>query len=283
MLKYLEPSATPKELKFHVYGVGVDELMPPCIVNRPNGRGDWLFMHFHDPVTIMTEKEITEQQGGTFMIWKPGNPHYYGSPDKNWRHSWLHCHGMEVDEIVSENNIRNGIAGIIDDRELINRIFIQIYDEIIQNQESDLRILKNLFENFVIELARKTDPDKKNQSMPERLMRAKKYIEQNYRKKVKLEKLAALSALSVPQFCAEFKKNTGTSPIDMLIKTRIRHAVYLLSNINLSVGEVASMCGYSDPFQFSKIFRKHVGRSPRKFRTKTSNPERNTGNSEKAR
>ena len=65
---------------------------------------------------------------------------------------------------------------------------------------------------------------------------------------------------------ALFVKRTGTHFTEYIHNLRIRHAEYLLEkNSDLSVSELASRCGYEDPFYFSRVFRKLTGSTPTGF------------------
>ena len=44
-------------------------------------------------------------------------------------------------------------------------------------------------------------------------------------------------------------------------------ACEILRQTNLPVAHIAKGVGYTDPFAFSKIFRKHKGVSPSQYRT----------------
>lgn len=63
-----------------------------------------------------------------------------------------------------------------------------------------------------------------------------------------------------------FKKEMGCTPIDYLNRIRISNAKNLLnSNFyqkNLSISTISNMCGFIDPFYFSRCFKKHTGVSP---------------------
>ena len=67
-----------------------------------------------------------------------------------------------------------------------------------------------------------------------------------------------------------FKKRYGISPREHLVAVRISHAKEFLAQ-GYSVGECGVMCGYADPFQFSKIFRSKVGVKPSEYRKKSQN------------
>ncbi|MFZ2657026.1 MAG: helix-turn-helix domain-containing protein, partial [Victivallales bacterium] len=57
------------------------------------------------------------------------------------------------------------------------------------------------------------------------------------------------------------------TPADYIIRLRTRHAADLLKNRNIRIFEIASASGFHDSNYFSRIFRKHYGRSPLGFRT----------------
>lgn len=65
-----------------------------------------------------------------------------------------------------------------------------------------------------------------------------------------------------------FKKAVGQTPTAYMIALRLRHAQGLLSQSDasrLSVKQIAAMCGFSDPYYFSTLFRRRTGMSPTEF------------------
>lgn len=63
-----------------------------------------------------------------------------------------------------------------------------------------------------------------------------------------------------------FRQAFGMSPSRYLVLHRIDLARQLLRLSALPVADVARQCGFSDPFYFSRLFRRHVGCSPLVFR-----------------
>jgi AraC-like DNA-binding protein len=59
---------------------------------------------------------------------------------------------------------------------------------------------------------------------------------------------------------------TGLSPRAWLETRRCERACLLLVDTSLSVGEVAILCGYEDPYHFSRVFRRLEGVSPKTYR-----------------
>ena len=67
-----------------------------------------------------------------------------------------------------------------------------------------------------------------------------------------------------------FKRETGITVTEYVQKTRIESAVYLLSSTKLQIQTIAQHCGIPDMNYFSKVFKKHTGKSPKDFRNELS-------------
>ena len=63
-----------------------------------------------------------------------------------------------------------------------------------------------------------------------------------------------------------FTHYVGQSPMRTIISARIEHAKKLLMNPELSVVDVAEMCGFDDPYYFSRLFKSYTEKSPSAFR-----------------
>ncbi|AZN43908.1 helix-turn-helix transcriptional regulator [Paenibacillus albus] len=74
--------------------------------------------------------------------------------------------------------------------------------------------------------------------------------------------LAERYNLSSGFFAVQFRKQIGVSPIDYLLRFRIRRATELLLTKRYSVRDAAKAVGYSDPYYFSRMFKKHIGVAP---------------------
>lgn len=71
--------------------------------------------------------------------------------------------------------------------------------------------------------------------------------------------------ITAPHFRALFRQATGVSPVAFLHEKRIAYAKELLGKYypyNLSVKEIAQMSGFSDPYYFSRLFKKQTGLAP---------------------
>jgi len=95
-------------------------------------------------------------------------------------------------------------------------------------------------------------------------------IEKSYHnKELNLDDLAAGCNISKPYLHKLFKKEFEMTPFQYITQTRMRQAKTLLQEL-YPVGEVASMVGYSDIYQFSRAFKRFYKCSPDKIRKETA-------------
>ena len=94
----------------------------------------------------------------------------------------------------------------------------------------------------------------------------KQVVEYHLFDPLSIEELSGLANVSVPTFKRKFKQFFGESPGRYIRQKRMERARELLKINTDSITEVAFKCGYPDPGHFSKVFRQHVGLSPRQYR-----------------
>ena len=83
---------------------------------------------------------------------------------------------------------------------------------------------------------------------------------------VTLEKLAEEVYLSPAYVSRYFKQKTGQNFQDYLIERRMKLAAELLENTKYRVGDVSDLVGYSNPFNFTRTFKKYYGMTPKDYR-----------------
>lgn len=63
-----------------------------------------------------------------------------------------------------------------------------------------------------------------------------------------------------------FKNEIGKTPQDYLMEIRLNYSIQLLKNSTLSIKNITQMCGFDDPYYFSRLFKKYFGQSPEKWK-----------------
>lgn len=95
---------------------------------------------------------------------------------------------------------------------------------------------------------------------------AKEYIDHNYHKDISLDEVSRVVNISPYYFSKIFKEETDENFIEYVTGVRIRKAKELLDTTELSMKEICSMVGYSDPNYFSRSFKKNVGVTPTEYK-----------------
>lgn len=96
---------------------------------------------------------------------------------------------------------------------------------------------------------------------------ARLFIEQNFSTPgFSVNKVVDHLKIDRSHFYRIFKNETGISPVDYINRQRISRAEMLLSNLRMSIKDVAFSVGYTDQMYFSRVFKRLNGNTPSEFR-----------------
>lgn len=108
--------------------------------------------------------------------------------------------------------------------------------------------------------------EKASEDCGDRIRPALEYMIKNFRSKISIAHLAAVSHMSDSYFMSSFKKAVGISAIEYLNQLRINAACALLLSTEGSISEIALNCGYGNLSNFNRQFRNICGCSPKEYR-----------------
>ena len=77
--------------------------------------------------------------------------------------------------------------------------------------------------------------------------------------------LAAMAHMSVSQLGRVFKKEKGMPPHQYLLEARLNAARFYLATTELSLSQVAELCGFTDASALTNAFRRRMGMTPRAY------------------
>lgn len=95
------------------------------------------------------------------------------------------------------------------------------------------------------------------------------FIEANLFEPIAVADVAEHLGFSESRTYTLFRAFTGQSPVDYLLRLRIRAAEGMLQNSDSSVSDIAFRCGFNSSQYFARVFRKYTGVTPTEFRRKT--------------
>ena len=192
-------------------------------------------------------------------------PHSYES-DTPWEAQWIHFDGPLArgyyEAITQNKNIVITLSSTYRFEKYLSKIYLAF-----KNSEpiNDAK-MNNWIVNLMTELFTSKQPSE-NSSSSDIVEDIVSYIMDNLSMELSLEELAAKANLSPFYFSRLFKKETGFSPHDYILATRINHAKYLLRTSTMSVKDICFTLGFSSESAFCTAFKKKTNSSPGDFRS----------------
>ena len=240
---------------------------------RPNGAGqDHVMLCVGgDGFVVVNGKENHLHSGELLIIPRHFDHKYWASSDNPWSIYWMHFLGEESDYYL-ERIPGPGQPVLVDpdtQSEAV-RLFRDCLDtlesgyslpNLIYAAQSARHILSLLlFRNQAFPMP----PREENRRL--QLEGTLDFMQTKLSHQVKLEEFARHAGLSVTHFSELFRAQTGHSPMAYFTHLKVRMACRLLDLTAKPVKVVAIETGYSDPYYFSRVFKKVMGLSPEKYR-----------------
>lgn len=213
--------------------------------------------------------------GAGDLIWLRANqPHAYGADASDpWTIGWVHFTGEEAEhwrQHIGFNNEEPAILSHVSSEGVAALKLEQIHLKLEQGYSIPELISTSIVLRSALSLAADTVRTRgPTRSASERIAEVREHLRENYAQPHQLHELAASAGLSVPHFCALFRRQTGFAPIDFLIRQRIQQACKLLDTTEKSIAKIAAEVGYEDAYYFTRCFRRIVGYPPRTYRQMT--------------
>lgn len=130
--------------------------------------------------------------------------------------------------------------------------FYNLAEAIVQDQ---MPLFKQLHNISSIKYSTKKD-------LYKRIQKAKEFIDSSFENDLTISNIATHSFMSEYHFYRLFKQVQGISPMQYIIKKRLERAKHLIVKQQMPISEVALHTGFTDVFNFSKMFKKHFQASP---------------------
>jgi transcriptional regulator GlxA family with amidase domain len=93
-----------------------------------------------------------------------------------------------------------------------------------------------------------------------------RWIQGHLRQPLTLERLAGHAAMSTRTLSRRFAEQTGTTPLQWILRSRVRRAQQLLETTGYSVERIVTEVGFGSAPAFRERFSRIVGTSPQRYR-----------------
>jgi transcriptional regulator GlxA family with amidase domain len=100
------------------------------------------------------------------------------------------------------------------------------------------------------------------------ISKVQQYMEKNYNKTITMNEMAGISNMSPRNLIRRFEQATSNTPLEYLQRFRIENAKKMLETKKDGIEQIAMKCGYEDMSFFRKVFKRHVGMTPREYKEK---------------
>lgn len=193
--------------------------------------------------------------------------HQYRTLEAPWKHSVLHFHGTPAEPLYRDFTGQNGFCFHLDsgiDFHLAVVRLLRAHTTINPYREYQVSALMT---NLLLAIMTSSEAyQHAQQSMPYQIKDVANYLSRNFSKEFSLDALAASFSISKYHLCRSFKKYTGFTINEYVTQLRLERAKDLLRTTTLSANKIGALVGIPDENYFYRLFRKHTGQSPHKYR-----------------
>lgn len=205
------------------------------------------------------------EPGDIFCI-PPKTPHtYFSDKEKPWTILWVHFYSHLLENML-EANVPRPTMRDPQKKEMIESALIDLFIMEQKNFTLSNTIFMTSLLNHLLVTVYYYEDEPKNSKKNYMLTACIQYMKQQLHENLSLSDLTNHFNISPSYLNAIFKEETNKSPIEFFIKMKMDEACSLLRITTMKINEIAQSLGYSDPYYFSRLFRKTIGISPKSYR-----------------
>lgn len=239
------------------------------VIDRPNGSGDFLFLIFQTRAKIVINKKEIEVQPDGCILYEKNEKQFYFSSGKTYVDSYLHF-DLSYYQLKKSKVPLNTLFYLKNSSEIIEILKLlsreQISESTNKNENSNLLLcylLSKIFDN------KSDEPVSQKQNiLNQKLIELRSQMYSNASLYKSVSDLAKEANVSLSHFKFLYTKQFGISCYDDLLTAKTMNAQHHLLKTDLSIKEIAILCGYENDTSFMRSFKKRTGKTPSEFRTK---------------
>lgn len=229
----------------------------PIKINTQTHKSNELVYFISGGGTTQIKEELFTYKAGDFAFYKMGTPHDECDPAP-CDIIWLH-----FDFIIDGIDLKEGVFSDVDGR------LLTILEKL-RSISLEQKTYRNRFSEVYLAEAIITAAEKQNEisdvSNRVNWKKVLNYIDTNINEQINFVLLAKSNNYSYDRFRHLFTQHFGLSPYAYLTEQRIERAKRLLKNSNSNITDIAFDSGFNSSSQFTNIFKKYVGVTPKEYK-----------------
>ncbi len=247
------------------------------VVDKTMVNKDYHFVIFHStpPSAIINNKEY-QLKSGTLLCMSPGTKITVKPIENKSQAKYvaisINKEFLEyiLDKIGGSKNINSVIHDNQYSYKILDLLEFFMQEFIYLDYPSEIMI-ESIETQIVIQLLRDMDLDpianKVNRSQEKSYVeQAIRYIESYYNSNITINEICNNIYVSPCHFQRTFKNETNKTPYQYITEYRVNKSKEKLKEENMSIAEIARLCGFLSSGHFSTVFKKNEGQTPTEYR-----------------
>lgn len=215
------------------------------------------------------EKVYYLKKGQGFLICPETVTYYQADKDDPWHYCWVGFAGRKAEYYLRQANLSQERPIFMYEKDTaLGDCILQMTETYASDFWNETMLLSLLY-LFLSHLIGGRGPARIGGQVEKRqeyyVQKVVEYIEMNFSRKIRITEIASHAGLDRSYLGALFKEKTRRSLQQYLLEYRINKACELLKSSELSISDISRSVGYDDPLLFSKMFKKTIGVSPKKY------------------
>ena len=237
-------------------------------LERPDGAGEYIFLHFWQPMHLLSQGKIVVTKPNAVVLFAPHTPQKFFNRTQDIVHDWMHITG-NVDEVLARYGLCAGQVYYPEASRFITELVGEMETEFFSQGPYYDTLLELKLQELFVKLSRQLAPGRTktvlDPSMTEQLKQLRQEMFSCLEDAVSVPEMARRLGVSESRFYVLYKALFGVPPATDLIYARMERAKFLLAQKAHSVSETAKMVGYANEYHFIRQFKKWTGVTPGKF------------------
>ncbi len=284
----LPPTASPVEVSIPPYGVYIAESQHERNFTMEPMENDYIKIYFIlDGITDLHIRDtVVELSPGSVFVVPPGYEHYLKDREDSSTPLSLYIIALDASSFPRTSYFKKQMNQLMEKarkelRPLAKHEYLaydlpvllrrMLYEQELKTSGYETA-LQGLAQYLSVAVTRAysyvptvQDDLEKNKSI-KTIHEVARFIDNNFYKQLSLPMVTKMSGLSTRHFSNCFKETYGVSFIKYVHYKRVKHAQHLLAFTNRRIMSICFECGFTDQTHFYRIFKRHTGMSPRRYR-----------------
>lgn len=258
-------STIARKLFFYPLHTGYFYYEPGYYLKRDSFDSFLIMLITHGSCQIKLNNRTYTAVKGEVVLIDCYSPHEYGN-DASWEASWLHFDGPLARDYYEQ--IAETFGNIISPRNVqtVEHALSKICNTFRSGSAIREASISKYITNILTELLLTDTGAHTSSHLSLALESTIVYINENFQTPITLAELAEKVALSPFYFSRVFAKETGMTPHQYIIATRLNAAKFLLKTTDISIKEIAFNSGFTSESSFCSTFKKWEHITPSEYR-----------------